>query len=1261
MSNGNGSLPMVDLDIMAHEYAHAINAKGANVVCNNEPIENGALVESFCDIMGIMVQSTIKQLDWNIGESVGTLRALNTPKLYSNPTTYGGQYWNAATTASDGLRYANSHVLSYWFYMLATGYTGTVDDGFSASYPSSTPSRNVPSGTTFNVPAISAEKVAKILLEVFTTIITDLDSWGLNDIDNQNYPGIARATLTVAGQLYGACSAEALAVREAWRAVGIDNWQAEWATCDITKPYIKELKVTNSSGAIKYHKHWQINPVNGKLCLTDVAAAPQSLIVGAGQTFQLEVTSSEPLSDFSFLGFKPSGAGLISTGFTSAVTTSNPTIWTATITIDASLVLAGEVVAFVFSGHDMAGNELLSMHNMVTGTPPCLNYNDLPQRFSPTAPWMPTTAPQGTDEIHKMNLYACSPDLPDTDICDNHLPYIQSVQIVNPATSETLAHQSWQYDGPAGQYCLEMLSAPQSTDLSDGITLQVTASEPLQTLSFDGLFYNGNLLAADDYFSVTTNADTDQTEYTCSVQLLTDAPFLIPDVYALVFSGTDLAGNSLENLTDYPSFNPVTVCFDAADIPQKTETGNWQPPESPDSDRLHTLNINLCQDQEGFRSSVTDCFTVSFEIQMPCGAPVSAALCTNTDITVVNQSSEPIDGDLTYSWNFGEGASLSPLTDISLQEYTVQWTSPGTKTITLTVWNNVLGYEVSYFQTITVNSSSECIGSMSISEIAQNCNQNTGVATITWEMTNGTAPFTYSVLAGPLQTTNNTFIEAQFTEPLPGGYYDIFVTDANGCQQSIGGTIWCFDSNGFNYTLLEMSCSPLDDGEWALNIIIGYEGTATFVGLAGEDNSIPFQQIQFPPNPVVLYAILPDNSYEATFIISDNSGANWQQSVTCDFIVSTNTPSNTNFLAPNLVSVPFIQDCSDAEQICIPYTFEDSDDLIMVKAESETLHFDYHNIYSHGPIASGTFCFTPLQSDIGVHDVVLTAYDNQPERNKSVHHLTLSVLCCPTGFGYPQELQAVYDCNGNLYQPAEATVTALTGGCNLNFTLNGSTNHTLSHLGEGVYDLTLSFNNQTYQFENAITVAGIYLVDDNLEITHTAQPSLAACSSDQCNGQISLSVSGGSGNYSYQWSDCFPDPEEMMPCNIPLRNNLCAGTYTVTITDDMTGCETVYTANVSLYYPANAGVLSDNEFSVSPTVFSGSTTLTYRVGYDAQVSISMFNGQGILVDSPIQQEFRAEGQYNMTHSPPAGLPKGIYFYVLYVCEEPLTRVAVKVY
>ncbi|OWY20621.1 hypothetical protein C7N43_00015 [Sphingobacteriales bacterium UPWRP_1] len=664
---------------------------------------------------------------------------------------------------------------------------------------------------------------------------------------------------------------------------------------------------------------------------------------------------------------------------------------------------------------------------------------------------------------------ACSPTEPDTDICDNHLPYLQSVQITDAATGNTIAHQAWEWNESQTQLCLQDLSPQQSTNLAGGLILTLTASEPMNSLNFAG-FENelGNVISYGYASNLTTSTNNTQWIFTIS-NILPD--LLSEGTIRLRFTGADMAGNPLEAMQNYPPATNSPPCINAADLPYRNPaTGMWTNSHSGTDNRF------------------------SFEY-----------VCT----------------ELAYNYD---------ITDCTVDE------------------NGYYLFYISYF----IYCTSE--------------------ATLSYTYTNSfgnTFTGTYNDLVTP---------STQFTS----GIQTLFVTITD--PQT--GQVVSFNP------LEGLECDPLPVGGGSL-----------------------------PGNQDPIFTALPQ--------ISD-------QLTTCA-----------------------------GSQLCIPYevsywgVFESGGIVVQINRFDAVQHI----FMNSGNLQTGEFCFTPDVAEVGTHHPVLRAYPAEypyPAAT-TTNPLTLSVLCCPTGFNHPQELTAVYDCNGNLYQPAEATVTALTNNCSINFTVNGNSNHTLTCLGAGVYDLTLEFNNEIIQIPDAITVTGIYLNDAGLQVTHTSQPSIAACSSDQCNGQISLSVSGGSGSYTYYWSDCIPPPGEMMlPCNSPLRNQLCSGSYTVTITDDLTGCQTVYTANLSLYYPPNAGVLSDNEFSVSPTVFSGSTTLTYRVGYDAQVSISMFSSQGILVDSPIQQEFRAEGQYNMTHSPPSGLPQGVYYYVLYVCEQYITRVAIKI-
>ncbi|OWY20261.1 hypothetical protein B6N25_12280 [Sphingobacteriales bacterium TSM_CSS] len=653
-----------------------------------------------------------------------------------------------------------------------------------------------------------------------------------------------------------------------------------------------------------------------------------------------------------------------------------------------------------------------------------------------------------------------SPDC-NTEDCDNHLPYIQSVQIIDIATGNTIAHQAWQWNTDQTQLCLQTNITPVSTGLTNGLTLIVTTSEDMSSITFSGVKSPDNLLltpAINDVFGSGS---------TWNFNITFDNPSFESGDYRLQFAGTDLTGNLLEGMQNYPQTDD---CISAEDLPYRNEFGQW-----------------------------------------------------------VN------------SYPFGD---------------------------------EVHGFTFS------------CLQSVEIIDVV-------------------------------CETTGN--------------FFTIFYSFTHSCFSGLSG-LQQADFNG--------------DGEFDAQT-----SNIVFTGYL----------ISQPPDPDNV------NAYVQFTFTDSNTGETLILQQACnDFPVSDECQNDT----PEFDAATFGQNphyCL-GEQVCINYYVTDATNHIanVTCSVAGAIHTYQSGYYTPpgGPSdsgygwQSGTFCFTPTAIDALQGDAVvfLSATDDQSFYCRETGHSACIItnLCCPTGFDYPQELTAVYDCNGNLYQPATATITALTNGCSINFTVNGSSNHTLTNLGEGVYDLTLEFNNEIIQIPDAITVTGIYLDDTDLQVTHTAQPSLAACNSDQCTGQITLSVTGGTGSYTYHWSDC-------LPCNSPQRNHLCSGAYTVTIADDETGCQTVYTANVGQTYPATAGALSDNEFSVAPTVFSGSTTLTYRVAYDAQVSISMFNSQGNIIAQPITNEFRSAGQYSLTHTPPAGLPAGIYYYVLYVCEEPLTRVAVKVW
>ncbi|OWY21454.1 hypothetical protein BVG80_13125, partial [Sphingobacteriales bacterium TSM_CSM] len=104
--------------------------------------------------------------------------------------------------------------------------------------------------------------------------------------------------------------------------------------------------------------------------------------------------------------------------------------------------------------------------------------------------------------------------------------------------------------------------------------------------------------------------------------------------------------------------------------------------------------------------------------------------------------------------------------------------------------------------------------------------------------------------------------------------------------------------------------------------------------------------------------------------------------------------------------------CSGTE-LCIPYSVSDPDFPIAVAIDNNPAGFDIEerNIVQDAQSRSGILCFTPQAAQVGEQTISLIAIDGRENLPwYSYHHITVNVLCCPTGFNHPQELTAVYDC-----------------------------------------------------------------------------------------------------------------------------------------------------------------------------------------------------------------------------------------------------------
>lgn len=199
--DGDGSTfsPLTELDICAHELTHGVTGNSSNLVYS---YESGALNESFSDIFGVSVDFYAKPAtaNWLIGDLSYTpatandaLRYMNNPNLGGQPDTYLGTRWYTGTGDNGGVHY-NSGVQNFWYYLLTVGGSGTNDNGFA-----------------YNVSGIGITKASKIAYRTNSFYLTS----GSQYVDAGFY------SIKSANDLYGNCSVETFAVKNAWDAVGV--------------------------------------------------------------------------------------------------------------------------------------------------------------------------------------------------------------------------------------------------------------------------------------------------------------------------------------------------------------------------------------------------------------------------------------------------------------------------------------------------------------------------------------------------------------------------------------------------------------------------------------------------------------------------------------------------------------------------------------------------------------------------------------------------------------------------------------------------------------------------------------------------------------------------------------------------------------------------------------------------------------------------------------------------------------------------------
>lgn len=198
---GNSSATNLDdyisLDIVSHEFTHAVTQYTAGLVYAGEP---GALNESFSDIFGEVIENySTGTNDWLIGAEIGALRSFANPDSFFQPRTYYGTNWATTNCGTPGPTndncgvHTNSGVQNRMFYLLCVGGTVTVG------------------GTVCNISGIGIQDAAAIAYRALSVYLTS----------NSNYYDSREAWIRAANDIFGHCSNQSVQTGNAWYAVQV--------------------------------------------------------------------------------------------------------------------------------------------------------------------------------------------------------------------------------------------------------------------------------------------------------------------------------------------------------------------------------------------------------------------------------------------------------------------------------------------------------------------------------------------------------------------------------------------------------------------------------------------------------------------------------------------------------------------------------------------------------------------------------------------------------------------------------------------------------------------------------------------------------------------------------------------------------------------------------------------------------------------------------------------------------------------------------
>ncbi len=541
------------------------------------------------------------------------------------------------------------------------------------------------------------------------------------------------------------------------------------------------------------------------------------------------------------------------------------------------------------------------------------------------------------------------------------------------------------------------------------------------------------------------------------------------------------------------------------------------------------------------------------------------------DINVLNAT-----GPVTYTWD--NGATTEDISNLSAGSYTITVTDANNCSTTAT-------YQVSN------NTGNLVISDATISN--ENCGGNDGGINIT--VTGGALPYTYS------WSDNST---NEDLSNVSAGTYSINVTDGNGCTTSGSYTVTnntgtlavtatitpelCISSNGainqsvsggngvITYTwdsgqttqdITGLSagtytCSITD--ETGCTIVNVYEVTQTTGDISLVGSNITHETCGNGQGAINITVTGTNLTFAwsngaTTEDISGLSAGNYTCTITnaqgCTF--TTETFAVINSAGSLNVTTQLVTD-----EVC-----NNSNGAININTTGGNTPYTY--VWSNGATSEDL-----INISAGTYTVTVTDNNGCTESHSITVNNNSGTLA----------IQNAIISNENCGDNAGAIDLIINGGANpISYSWsNGATTQDLTGLSANSYDVTVTDN-------NGCTVSNTYIVNNQANnLSYTEIITNEICSNGQ--GSIALTVSGGTGPYTYLWDN---------GATTASISNLSAGNYSCTITDN-TNCSistTTFTIGNTSTGITSSTIVTDavcsNNGAIDLTVTGGSNPLSF--------------------------------------------------------------------